>query len=101
MNEIINFSFFLKNKYGRGGGQCNWQRIPDCRSLIKDIELLNISSTKMSSILRGNNLSFIMVNLVATKVEITKASRQKFMVIGNVHKCSNRKRINAIYVKNF
>ena len=36
----------------------------------------------MSSILRGNNLSFIMVNLVATKVEITKASRQKFMVIG-------------------
>ena len=29
-----------------------------------------------------------------------KATRQKIMVIG-IHKCSNRKRINAIYVKDF
>ena len=29
-----------------------------------------------------------------------KATRQKIMVIG-IHKCNNRKRINAIYVKHF
>ena len=39
-----------------------------------------------------------MVKLVTTQKEVTKATRQKIMVIG-IHKCSNRKRINAIYVK--
>ena len=51
INESV-FKILSKNKYGRRAGQCNWQRIPDCWSSIKDTELLNISSTKMGSILR-------------------------------------------------
>ena len=41
-----------------------------------------------------------MVNLVTTKKEVTKTTRQKIMV-KEIHKGSNRKRINATYVKNF
>ena len=41
-----------------------------------------------------------MVNLITTQKEVTKASRLKITVIG-IHKCSNRKRINAIYVNDF
>ena len=33
-----------------------------------------------------------MVNLITTSKEVTKATRQKIMVI-QMHKCSNRKRI--------
>ena len=42
-----------------------------------------------------------MVNLVTTYLKRGYKSYQaKIMVIG-IHKCSNRKRINAIYVKDF
>ena len=41
-----------------------------------------------------------MVNLITTLKEVTKATRQEIMVIG-LHKCSNQKRINAIYVRDF
>ena len=42
------------------------------------------------------------MNLIATytQKEVTKATTQKIMVIG-IHKCSNQKRINAIYVRDF
>ena len=43
------------------------------------------------------------MNLITTytQKEVTKATRQKIMVIG-IHKCSNQKRINAIiYVRDF
>ena len=37
-------------------------------------------------------MHFIMVNLNTTLKEVTKATRKKIMVI-QIHKCSNRKRI--------
>ena len=53
----------------------------------------------MKSILRGWSNS-VMVNLVTTYKEVMKATRQNIMVIG-IHKCSNRKSINATNVKDF
>ena len=75
------------------------QGIPDCWSTIKDTKPINIRSTKMRSILRGKS-SFIMVDPIHTYKEVTKAIRQKIMVI-RLHKSSNRKRVNAKYVKDF
>ena len=55
----------------------------------------------MWSILRGWS-GFMMANLVKyyLKKKVTKATRPKIMVIG-IHKCSNIKRINAMFVKDF
>ena len=75
------------------------QGIPDCWSTIKDTKPINIRSTKMRSILRGKS-SFIMVDPIHTCKEVTKAIEQKIMVI-RLHKSSNRKRVNAKYVKDF
>ena len=75
------------------------QGIPDCWSTIKDIEPIKIRSTKMRSILRGKS-SFKMVDPIHTYKEVTKATREKIMVI-RLHKSSNRKRVNAKYVKDF
>ena len=41
-----------------------------------------------------------MVDPIHTYKEVTKAIRQKIMVI-RLHKSSNRKRVNAKYVKDF
>ena len=42
-----------------------------------------------------------MVDLITISKEVTKATREKIMVIRIHDRKSNRKRINALYVKDF